>query len=139
MSQELDLWKMIYMISDKKSYPLENPDNAKLYVPWIANRFFASFIDSFEEAETMNTFHFLDKDMQLDFMYHSIKAKKRYKPWLKKSESDKKKEALLQDMGKALYCSKKRAEEYLSVLTDKQKKALLDTVVYADSKNTKSK
>jgi len=137
MTQELDLWKMIHMISDKKSYPLENRDNEKLYVPWIANRFFASFIDSFEEAEAMNTYHFLDRDMQIDFMFHSIKAKKRYKPWLKKSESDRKRDILLQDVANSLKCSKKRAAEYLSLLTDDQKKVLLDKMVYVDAKNDK--
>ena len=87
----------------------------------------------------MNMYHFLDKDMQVDYLYNSIQGKRRYKPWLKKSESDKKREALLQDVATSLKCSKKRAEEYLSLLTDKQKKALLDQMVYIDSKNLKNK
>lgn len=136
MSGEMDVWKMIHAISNKSVYPLENQSNARVYVPWIANRFFASFIDTFEEAATMNSCHFLDNDMQIDYMFHSISPKKRYKPWLKKSESDKKREAMLEDVAKALKCSKKRASEYMSLLNDNQKKALLEQRVYLDTKNS---
>jgi hypothetical protein len=134
MNEEVDVWKMINSITDKKYYY----QNFKGYVPWIANRYFASHIETFEEAETMNSLHFLDKDMQYNYLYHSIPQKKlKHKQWLKKTDAEKKNENIMRDIGSYLGYNSIKTAEALSLLTEAQKKELYLNYVNPDSKNFK--
>ena len=137
MSEAVDVWKMIFSITDKKNYCGEN---SKEFVPWIANRYFASHIETFEEAEMMNLYHFLDKDMQYDFYYQAIPQKKlKYKAWLKKSEADKKLEQILKDVGSKIGYNMIRTKQFWKVLDKKQQDEFLSKYVYPDLKNFKNK
>lgn len=135
MSEAVDVWKMIHSITNKKDYFI---DDSKEYIPWIANRYFASHIETFEEAETMNLYHFLDKDMQYDFLYNAIPTKKlKFKQWLKKNDAEKKLEQTLKDVGTKIGYNIIRTKQFWNMLDKKQQTEFLDRYIYPDSRNSK--
>lgn len=48
------------------------------YVPWRTNYILSNHLDTVLFANEMNINPFLDDKMQYDFLFHSIKSKKRY-------------------------------------------------------------
>ena len=66
----------------KKDITEEDPASIKKYPPFIVNRCLAGHIDAIMFANEMNKHPNLDKDMQYNFMLHSIRKKKRFSPWL---------------------------------------------------------
>ena len=67
MKSEDDLWK--------KKYPA-----------FIVNKMLSAFSDTVMLVNEMNRNHFLDKDMQFQFLLNSIRSKKRYSPFLRASK-----------------------------------------------------
>ena len=70
----------------KKDITEEDPASIKKYPPFIVNRCLAGHIDAIMFANEMNKHPNLDKDMQYNFMLHSIRKKKRFSPWLKQEK-----------------------------------------------------
>ena len=64
MKSEDDLWK--------KKYPA-----------FIVNKMLSAFSDTIMLVNEMNRNHFIDKDMQFQFLLNSIRTKKRYSPFLR--------------------------------------------------------
>lgn len=64
MKSEDDLWK--------KKYPA-----------FIINKLLSAFSDTIMLVNEMNRNHFLDNDMQFQFLLNSIRSKKRYSPFLR--------------------------------------------------------
>ena len=64
MKSEDDLWK--------KKYPA-----------FIVNKMLSGFSDTVMLVNEMNRNHFLDKDMQFQFLLNSIRSKKRFTPFLR--------------------------------------------------------
>ena len=63
----------------------------------------------------MNKSHFLDKDMQYDFLLNSLRKKRRFSPWLKKEKiSD------LDAVKKYYRYSDEKAQQTLRILTKDQ-------------------
>ena len=89
MKSEDDLWK--------KKYP-----------PFIVNKMLSAFSDTVMLVNEMNRNHFLDKDMQFQFLLNSIRTKKRYSPFLRANKL------------KEIECVK----EYYGYSNDKAKSAL---------------
>ena len=89
MKSEDDLWK--------KKYP-----------PFIVNKMLSAFSDTIMLVNEMNRNHFIDKDMQFQFLLNSIRTKKRYSPFLRASKL------------KEIECVK----EYYGYSNDKAKSAL---------------
>jgi hypothetical protein len=86
----------------------------------------------------MNLYHFLDKDIQYDFLYNAIPVKKlKYKQWLKKNDADKKLEQTLKDVGTKIGYNMIRTKQFWNMLNKKQQSEFLDRYVYPDSKNSK--
>jgi hypothetical protein len=83
----IDLWKeMVPNILQGKE-PLEFEDINREYNPWMVNSALARYIDTILFAAEMNKYYNLDKKMQYDFLFYSIKKKKRgYIPWIKKEK-----------------------------------------------------
>jgi hypothetical protein len=67
MKSEDDLWK--------KKYPA-----------FIVNKMLSAFPDTIMLVNEMNRNHFIDKDMQFQFLLNSIRTKKRYSPFLRASK-----------------------------------------------------
>ena len=89
MKSEDDLWK--------KKYPA-----------FVVNKILSAFSDTIMFVNEMNRNHFLDKDMQFQFLLNSIRTKKRYSPFLRASKL------------KEIECVK----EYYGYSNDKAKAAL---------------
>ena len=55
----------------------------KKYPPYIINKCIAPFSDSLMLVNEINQLHHLDKKLQYDFLINSLRARKRYTPWMK--------------------------------------------------------
>ena len=80
----------------------------KKYPAFIVNKLLSAFSDTVMFVNEMNRNHFLDKDMQFQFLLNSIRTKKRYSPFLRASKL------------KEIECVK----EYYGYSNDKAKAAL---------------
>ena len=56
------------------------------YPAFIVNKVLSGFSDTIMLVNEMNRNHFLDKDMQFQFLLNSIRSKKRYSPFLRASK-----------------------------------------------------
>ena len=80
----------------------------KKYPDFIVNKLLSAFSDTVMFVNEMNRNHFLDKDMQFQFLLNSIRTKKRYSPFLRANKL------------KEIECVK----EYYGYSNDKAKSAL---------------
>lgn len=132
-----NVWNFIGDISKDKNYLLTE-HTERLYEPWIVNKSFMSHPDTLLFAEQANRMHHLDKRMQHDFMFYSVEARgKRFKPWLKKTEAEKKELKLLQDISKVVGLNLQRTKQFWKVMSQEQRKEFLGKFVNPDSKNDK--
>ena len=76
--------------------------------PFIVNKMLSAFSDTIMLVNEMNRNHFIDKDMQFQFLLNSIRTKKRYSPFLRANKL------------KEIECVK----EYYGYSNDKAKSAL---------------
>ena len=58
----------------------------KKYPAFIVNIILSDFQDCIMLINEMNRNHFVDKDMQFQFLLNSIRSKKRYSPFLRSSK-----------------------------------------------------
>jgi len=61
----------------------DDPMWEKKYPAFMVNKVLGSFNDTIMLANEMNRNHNLDRDMQFQFLLNSIKAKKRFTPFLR--------------------------------------------------------
>jgi len=61
----------------------DDPMWEKKYPAFMVNKILSSFSDTIMFANEMNRNHFVDRDMQFQFLLNSIKAKKRFTPFLR--------------------------------------------------------
>ena len=80
----------------------------KKYPAFIVNKLLSAFSDTIMLVNEMNRNHFIDKDMQFHFLINSIRARKRFSPFLRASKL------------KEIECVK----EYYGYSNDKAKSAL---------------
>ena len=80
----------------------------KKYPAFIVNKILSGFRDCINLVSTINYYHFLDKDIQFQFLLNSIRSKKRFSPFLRASKL------------KNIECVK----EYYGYSNDKAKSAL---------------
>ena len=58
----------------------------KKYPSFVVNKILSGFQDCIMLVNEMNRNHFMDKDMQFQFLLNSIRSKKRYSPFLRSSK-----------------------------------------------------
>jgi len=58
------------------------------YNPYMINRGLSYFNDTVLYANEMNRYHHLDNKLQYHFLINSIRPRKRFSKWLKKSDPD---------------------------------------------------
>ena len=58
----------------------------KKYPAFMVNKVLSGFQDTIMLSNEMNRNHFLDRDMQFQFLLNSIRQKKRFTPFLKASK-----------------------------------------------------
>ena len=86
----------------------DDPMWEKKYPAYMVNKVLSGFQDTIMLSNEMNRNHFLDRDMQFQFLLNSIRQKKRFTPFLKASKI------------KDIECVK----EYYGYSNDKAKSAL---------------
>ena len=86
----------------------EDKEWIKKYPAFIVNKMLSAFSDTIMLVNEMNRNHFLEKDMQFQFLLNSIRSKKRFSPFLRASKL------------KDIECVK----EYYGYSNDKAKSAL---------------
>ena len=72
-------------INHTKKNVMDSEDTmwVKKYPAFIVNKVLSGFSDTIMLVNEMNRNHFLDKDMQFQFLLNSIRSKKRYSPFLR--------------------------------------------------------
>ena len=102
--------------SKEKLLDTDDTEWTKKYPPFVINKCLSMFYDCIAQANEMNGYHFLDKDVQFNFFINSIRKKKRFGgKWLKQN--------VLKDIEyvKEYYdYSNEKAREALSILTKEQ-------------------
>ena len=102
--------------SKEKLLDTDDTEWTKKYTPFVINKCLSMFYDCIAQANEMNGYHFLDKDVQFNFFINSIRKKKRFGgKWLKQN--------VLKDIEyvKEYYdYSNEKAREALSILTKEQ-------------------
>ena len=76
-------FEYIKAINETKEDVMLTSQDEKKYSPFIVNRGLSFFMDTIFQVNEMNRNHFLDKDMQFQFLLNSIRTKKRYSPFLR--------------------------------------------------------
>ena len=108
MSYELKEYLNAINFTKKDLMKSEDELWQKKYPAFIVNKLLSAFSDTVMFVNEMNRNHFLDKDMQFQFLLNSIRTKKRYSPFLRASKL------------KEIECVK----EYYGYSNDKAKSAL---------------
>ena len=83
-----DLFKdYIPAISHTKKRLMDSDDEQweKNYQPYLVNKNYSNFQDTILYANEMNKYHNLDNKLQFDYLLNSIRPRKRFSPWHKKS------------------------------------------------------
>jgi len=119
----VDLFKeFIPDLTYKKEYILTE-DNEKDYAPYIANMALSHYMDCILYVNQMNQYPFLDKKMQYDYLFYSIRKNKRYTKWIKKKKSD-----LLNAIKEYYSVSETKAKEIYEILTPTQQEAIMERI-----------
>jgi len=108
MSYDLKEYLNAINFSKKNVMDSEDKQWIKKYPAFIINKILSGFSDTIMLVNEMNRNHFLDKDMQFQFLLNSIRSKKRYSPFLRANKL------------KDIECVK----EYYGYSNDKAKSAL---------------
>ena len=87
----------------------------KKYPPFIINKCVAPFPDSLMLVNEVNQLHFLDKKLQFDFLINSLRARKRFTPWLKAKKLEN-----LECVKEYYGYSNEKAKAALDILNDEQ-------------------
>lgn len=91
-----------------------------LFDSFMVRKFFSKFPETLFLANEMNEFHFLDKEMQMDFYLFGVTKKSRYSKWFKPPPPQ---ESIIL-ISKQLNVSRKESEVIYSLLSDEEKQSL---------------
>ena len=94
----------------------DDPMLEKKYPAYMVNKVLSGFQDTVMLVNEMNRNHFLDRDMQFQFLLNSITKKKRFSKWSKKDDES---ESILLVKEYFGYSSEK-AKEALKILSVEQ-------------------
>ena len=97
----------------------DDPMWEKKYPAFMVNKVLSGFQDTVILANEMNRNHFLDRDMQFQFLLNSIRSKKRFTPFLRASKI-KDIECVKEYYG----YSNEKAKSALDILTNEQLKLI---------------
>ena len=101
----------------------------KKYPAFIVNKLLSAFSDTIMFVNEMNRNHFLDKDMQFQFLLNSIRQKKRFTPFLKAGKI-KDIECVKEYYG----YSNEKAKSALDILTKEQLKLIKESLYKGGTK-----
>ncbi len=119
-SKRLSPFDFVKSINEKTENLIQvQPDAERDYVPFMVNRSLSFSPDTILYANMMNEKWMLDKKMQYDFLYGSVRRRRRFDKWMKREEDD------MTPLVMEIYqVNQRRAIEYLSLMNEDQKKEL---------------
>ena len=97
----------------------DDPMWEKKYPAFMVNKILSGFSDTIMLTNEMNRNHFLDRDMQFQFLLNSIRSKKRFTPYVRRSKI-KDIECVKEYYG----YSNEKAKSALDILTNEQLKLI---------------
>ena len=113
-----DLFKdYIPAISHTKKRLMDSDDEQweKNYQAYLVNKNYSNFQDTILYANEMNKYHNIDNKLQFDYLLNSIRPRKRFSPWHKKTIHND------FDYVKEYYgYNNKKTEQALNILTKEQ-------------------
>jgi hypothetical protein len=119
---KLNPFDYIKSINEKTGNMMDiSPDAERDYVPFVVNRGLSFSADTILYANEMNCKPLTDKKMQYDYLYSSVRKRKRYDKWVKPSEMD---DELVEAVMLRYQVGRKRAMEYIRLLDDASLDAL---------------
>ena len=83
MSYELKDYLNSINFNKKNLMNSDDKEWVKKYPAFIVNKILSGFSDTIMLVNEVNRNHFLDKDMQYQFLLNSIRSKKRFSPFLR--------------------------------------------------------
>ena len=107
----------------------DDPMWEKKYPAFMVNKVLSSFSDTIMLTNEMNRNHFLDRDMQFQFLLNSIRSKKRFTPFLKAGKI-KDIECVKEYYG----YSNEKAKSALDILTKEQLKLIKESLYKGGTK-----
>ena len=107
----------------EKLMDTEDEEWERKYPPFIVNKCLAPFPDSIHLVNEMNINCHLDHKLQFDFLLNSLRARKRFTPWLKASKIDD-----LEYVKEYYGYSNEKAKSALKILNDDQIKTIKDSL-----------
>lgn len=118
----------------KKNLIREEGRGASEYAPYLMNKGLSQFADTVMHANEMNTRWHMDKQMQYEFLIHSIRPRKRMSKWAKKEDAE-----IVQTIADMFGCSIRKAEEIRAVIGSKKTDEILEKskTMYGGIRNAK--
>lgn len=99
-------------------------EEEKDYNPYITNRALTAYLDTILYANQMNQFPGLDRKMQYDYLFYSIRKKRRpFQPWMKAVNDE-----TLSAICEYFQCSRRKGKENINILTKDQIKEIIEIV-----------
>jgi len=105
-------FKILNNLSFHKQYQKLDNVTRKDYNPYLMNRGFSYFADTVLQANAMNLRSHLDKQAQYDYLFYSIRKRKRFSKWHKKENLD-----IVPYIKELLDCSPREAEQYAKLIS----------------------
>ena len=119
MAYELKEYLNAINFTKKNVMNSDDPMWEKKYPAFMVNKVLSGFSDTVMLCNEMNRNHFLDRDMQFQFLLNSIRSKKRFTPFLRASKI-KDIECVKEYYG----YSNEKAKSALDILTNEQLKLI---------------
>ena len=129
MAYELKEYLNAINFTKKNVMNSDDPMWEKKYPAFIVNKMLSGFSDTVMLVNEMNRNHFLDRDMQFQFLLNSIRQKKRFTPFLKASKI-KDIECVKEYYG----YSNEKAKSALDILTKEQLKLIKESLYKGGTK-----
>ena len=107
----------------------DDPMWEKKYPAFMVNKILSGFSDTIMLTNEMNRNHFLDRDMQFQFLLNSIRSKKRFTPYVRRSKI-KDIECVKEYYG----YSNDKAKSALAILTKEQLKLIKESLYKGGTK-----
>ena len=125
MAEDYTLASYLKEINTDKNPLMDTDDEMweKKYPAFIVNKCLAPFPDTIHLVNEMNLHNHLDKKLQCDFLLNSLRARKRFTPWLKASKLNN-----LEYVKEYYGYNNEKAKSALKILNDEQIKAIKDSL-----------
>jgi hypothetical protein len=117
-------FEFINSISYKKNNLLKEQYSEKDYPSFLVNKGLSLYADTILYANEINRRPWIDNKLAYDFYLNSIRPRKRYSKWFKKTKDED-----LELLKEYYKCSESKALEYLNVLSETQLEKLRERLI----------